>query len=310
MGCGLEGWATPLNQKTREGCGCPKFLAGRVFQHISKLLENSSTIFRQHKMLSYHCQAKAGPTRCRGAERWTLKTAGKQLKKVPSGPRAKETAEEQLDKHPKHAKQLCFRPFGWPFGCFLAGKTPALYPGPTRHLFRLFSRSGVWGLCSWSGRSERFPARTMAAGKSASPSGLSWIFSSETATAFLNFSDKRRQNKKSSRNKLPFMILDTPEQTAERWVFRKKDVSSYREMHFPTENCTFLQKNAFLAEKCTFLQKNAVSGGTWQEIAGGLQSSRIKNASQLSQEENDRSSREKSPPTSQKNLPRLGDCCA
>ena len=39
-------------QKTREGCGCQKFLAGKVFGQISTLLENSSPIFRQHEMLS------------------------------------------------------------------------------------------------------------------------------------------------------------------------------------------------------------------------------------------------------------------
>ena len=38
-------------QKTREGCGCPKFLAGKVFRQISTLLENSSPIFWQHEML-------------------------------------------------------------------------------------------------------------------------------------------------------------------------------------------------------------------------------------------------------------------
>ena len=32
-------------------------------------------------------------------------------------------------------------------------------------------------------------------------------------------------------------------------------------MRFPTEKCTFLQKNAFPAEKCIFLQKNALFGG-------------------------------------------------
>ena len=51
------GWIKPLGcplffQKTREGCGCPKFLAGKVFRQISTLLENSSPIFRQHEMLS------------------------------------------------------------------------------------------------------------------------------------------------------------------------------------------------------------------------------------------------------------------
>ena len=41
-----------LNQKTREGCGCPKFVAGRVFRQISTLLEKYSLIFRQLEMLS------------------------------------------------------------------------------------------------------------------------------------------------------------------------------------------------------------------------------------------------------------------
>ena len=41
-----------IDQKTREGCGCPKFLAGKVFGQISTLLENSLPIFRQHEMLS------------------------------------------------------------------------------------------------------------------------------------------------------------------------------------------------------------------------------------------------------------------
>ena len=39
-------------QKTREGCGCPKFPAGKVFWQISTLLENDSPIFRQREMLS------------------------------------------------------------------------------------------------------------------------------------------------------------------------------------------------------------------------------------------------------------------
>ena len=39
-------------QKTREGCGCPKFFAGKVFRQISTLLENDSLIFRQREMLS------------------------------------------------------------------------------------------------------------------------------------------------------------------------------------------------------------------------------------------------------------------
>ena len=66
----------------------------------------------------------------------------------------------------------------------------------------------------------------------------------------------------SSRNKLPFMILSPPEQTAEKWFFLAEKCI------FPTEKCNFLPKNAvsyrkmhFPAEKCAFLQKNAVFGG-------------------------------------------------
>ena len=40
------------NQKTREGCGCPNFPAGKVFRQISTLLEDDSPIFRQREMLS------------------------------------------------------------------------------------------------------------------------------------------------------------------------------------------------------------------------------------------------------------------
>ena len=39
-------------QKTREGCGCLKFLAGNVFRQISTLLENYSPVLLQHEMLS------------------------------------------------------------------------------------------------------------------------------------------------------------------------------------------------------------------------------------------------------------------
>ena len=39
-------------KKTREGCGCPKFFAGRFPWLISTLLESSSLIFRQHVLLS------------------------------------------------------------------------------------------------------------------------------------------------------------------------------------------------------------------------------------------------------------------
>ena len=56
-----------------------------------------------------------------------------------------------------------------------------------------------------------------------------------------------------------------------------------KRMRFPTEKCTFLQKNAFSCRKCTFLHKNAVFEGAHhrkpQEIAGKCQGSIIKNAS-------------------------------
>ena len=44
-------------RKTRKGCGCPKFLAGKVFGQILTLLENFSPIFRQHEC--YPCQGWA-----------------------------------------------------------------------------------------------------------------------------------------------------------------------------------------------------------------------------------------------------------
>ena len=49
-------------------------------------------------------------------------------------------------------------------------------------------------------------------------------------------------------------------------------------MHFPAEKCIFPAENALSCRKCGF------RGGTWQEIVRGLQGSRIKNASQLSQD--------------------------
>ena len=71
------------------------------------------------------------------------------------------------------------------------------------------------------------------------------------------------------------MILNPPERTAEKCIFLQKNALSCRQITFP-------------AEKCTFLQKNAVVGGAHrrkrQEIAGGPQGSRVKNASQPSQE--------------------------
>ena len=55
----------------------------------------------------------------------------------------------------------------------------------------------------------------------------------------------------------------------------QKNGLSCKKMHFPTEKCTFLQKCGF----------RGAHGRKLQEIAGGLQCSRIKNASQLSQDQ-------------------------
>ena len=56
--------------------------------------------------------------------------------------------------------------------------------------------------------------------------------------------------RRSSINKLPFMILSPPEHTAEIWVLlQKQKATSYRKMHFSAE------------KKCLLLQKNAVFGG-------------------------------------------------
>ena len=84
----------------------------------------------------------------------------------------------------------------------------------------------------------------------------------------------------SSRNKLPFMILNPRSKV-------QKNAFSCRKIHFPTEKCIFLPKNAHScgkmppAEKCGF---GGAHGRKLQEIAGGLRGSRIKKASQLSQD--------------------------
>ena len=100
-------WISENSRRLGNRCGCPKFLAGKVFRQISTLLENSSPIFRQH------------------------------------------------------SEMLSLPRFG------------------------------------------HFPARKMAAGKSAPPSGALLDFSSETATAFLSFSDDKagviKQRQKSAR---------------------------------------------------------------------------------------------------------------
>ena len=92
----------PLGLCSKEGSGCPKFLAGNVFQQVPTLLEKYSPIFWQHEML--------------------------------------------------------FRP-----------------------------------------RLGHFPARKMAAGKSGRPSGTLLDFRSETATAFLSFSEPYCHNVRAIR---------------------------------------------------------------------------------------------------------------
>ena len=47
-----QGSSIAACQKIREGYGCPKSCAGRVFQQFPTLLENSPLILRQHEMLS------------------------------------------------------------------------------------------------------------------------------------------------------------------------------------------------------------------------------------------------------------------
>ena len=80
-----------------------------------------------------------GPTSYRGPERRTLKTAEKQPKKVPSGPRAKCRGKSRKTAGwaAKQPKNSCFARFGCFSGCFSA-VSPALYTRATRHLFRLF----------------------------------------------------------------------------------------------------------------------------------------------------------------------------
>ena len=95
-----------------------------------------------------------GPASYRGPKRRTLKTAEKQPKKVPGGPRAKcrENSRKAAGKTPEACKTAVFRLFGCPSGCF-SGCFPGTLPGGHSAPFRLFSRSGVRGLCSWPGRS-------------------------------------------------------------------------------------------------------------------------------------------------------------
>ena len=92
----------------------------------------------------------------------------------------------------------------------------------------------------------------------------------------------------SSRNELPLMILNPPEQTAkkmdfpkERCIFLQKNAFSDSKMHFHAENAFHAEKMHFLAEKYGFRRAH---GRKPQESVGGVQGSRIKNASQLSQD--------------------------
>ena len=67
------------------------------------------------------------------------------------------------------------------------------------------------------------------------------------------------------------MVLSPPEQTAEKWVFLQKNAFSWRHMHFLEKNVLSCSKMPFPTEKCTFLQKNAVFGG---HVAGNRRKSR------------------------------------
>ena len=99
-----------------------------------------------------------------------------------------------------------------------------------------------------------------------------------------------QEPKNSSRNKLPFMILNPRSELPQKMVFLKKDSFSCRKMPFPTEKCAFLQKKCLFLEinalSCRKLQFSGADGRKPQEIAGYFHGSIIKNASQLSREKN------------------------
>ena len=86
----------------------------------------------------------------------------------------------------------------------------------------------------------------------------------------------------SSKNKLPFMILNPPEKTSGKCPFPRKNALSCRKMQLPAE------KKALSCRKMHFPVEKCGSRGAHrrkpQEIAGLVQGSRIKNAGQLSQE--------------------------
>ena len=72
-------------------------------------------------------------------------------------------------------------------------------------------------------------------------------------------------------------------------IFHKKERTFLQKNAFSREQCIAYRKMRFPADKMLFPAENALPCREmrvfgWQEIAGGLQGSRIKNASQLSQE--------------------------
>ena len=82
------------------------------------------------------------------------------------------------------------------------------------------------------------------------------------------------------------MILNPPKTTAEKWAVLPKSAFSRRKMGFLQKKAALsCRKMPFPAEKCTFLRKNAAFGGHIAGNSGNCRRlSRIKNASQLSQE--------------------------
>ena len=78
-------------------------------------------------------------------------TAEKQPKGVPRrvghGKTAGKTAGKQPEKHPKNSQNNCFSGVSLFFGCFTV-----THSAPFSAVFRLFSMSGIWHLCSWPQR--------------------------------------------------------------------------------------------------------------------------------------------------------------
>ena len=68
--------------------------------------------------------------------------------------------------------------------------------------------------------------------------------------------------------------LNPPRVNCRKWVFLQKNSFSYREMHFPTEKCTFLQKMNLSCRRMRFSGGGGAHGRKPQEIARGFQGSR------------------------------------